>query len=658
MERKSVMMAVLVAAAACGGGTDRRAGTGMPETSPLSVRGERVIAPELSPDGVRIAYWAPADSGSLFTLMVANSDFSDPKATGFTSPDEGNSLTWSPDQSRLAAQIGNSVMVYDLKTGSSREVSAPGGGYAQVYDWTPDGTRLEVLQTASGGRISGALVDPETGAFTPAVPGETRSHFGFFLPDGKRYVYQVFDSAKATLWLADGTTGRRRQLTTEGFEEWAPPFPLSLRSALSPDGKELLYVSRRTGRNDIYAIPLDGGAPRQLTKDVRDDDAALWTPDGSGVVFRSERGGQSDLWLVPRDGGEAVRLTDSRETERVQGWRGGAAAPSLLFSSEDRLSGIWTVDLASGAERVLLEDSLRVRSLEGLSPDRSQVLSVQNRGDGVDELRVTDLKTGTSRTLLRVEGCVCSSSWSPDASTVVITSDRGGTLDVWTVRVADGTLTRVTDWPGTEQTAVYGDGGKSIYFIADRESKFNDAWKVSSAGGTPMRVTTSGTLLGLDPEDVAGQGVLAGALRATDGALVLHRLRPDGRLDPVWTGAGSSDAFIRPFADSVAVRVRTGPATSIRLVPLAGGTGREILPGSARPRDASVNGRRLLFTITSGATTDLGILDLATGQRRMVTNTPDAWEFGSAFGPGDTTVVVRRERRVKRYLTLTPPAAR
>jgi len=375
------------------------------------------------------------------------------------------------------------------------------------------------------------------------------------------------------------------------------------------------------------------------------------------VVFRSDRGGQADLWMVPRSGGDAVRLTDSRETERILGWRAGAGAPGLLFSTEDRLSGVLTLDLATGAERELLTDSLRVRSFESLSPDRTQLLSILNRGDGVDELVVTDLRTAASRTLLKVVGCVCSSDWSPDASTVVVTSDRGGTLDVWTVRVADGTLTRITDWPGAEVSAVYGDSGRAIYFVADRESSFNDAWKVPATGGTPTRVTTTGTRLNFVPQNGLGRVLLSGGLRASDGALSLQRLQPDGSTQEVWTGPGSLDGLTQPSGDSIALRVGAGATRAIRLVPLSGGTGRDIPPGTANPRDHTKDGRRLLFTIITGGTTDLGILDLATGQRTMVTSTPQAWEFGSGFGAGDTTVVVRRERRVTKYLTLTPPAS-
>ena len=98
--------------------------------------------------------------------------------------------------------------------------------------------------------------------------------------------------------------GALTPLSTEGYEccpEW------------SPDGSELLFQSRRTGLGDIWAVSADGGAPRQLIRDIRNDWGPRYSRDGRWIVFHSERGGQDDVWLMPAGGGDGEARRVSNE---------------------------------------------------------------------------------------------------------------------------------------------------------------------------------------------------------------------------------------------------------------------------------------------------------------------------------------------------------
>ena len=99
--------------------------------------------------------------------------------------------------------------------------------------------------------------------------------------------------------------GNPRQLTTEGFEI------LETYQVWSPNGKELLYTSTRTGTKDLWVVPIDGGKARQLTRNVRNDFGGAWSPDGHYVAFISDRGKQTDVWVVPSAGGEERRVTSN-----------------------------------------------------------------------------------------------------------------------------------------------------------------------------------------------------------------------------------------------------------------------------------------------------------------------------------------------------------
>ncbi len=66
---------------------------------------------------------------------------------------------------------------------------------------------------------------------------------------------------------------------------------------------------------------------------------------------------------------------------------------------------------------------------------------------GAADLHVLDLATGALRPLVVGPGDDCEADPSPDGERIVFASDRAGTYDLWTVPVAGGAPTRLTDLP-------------------------------------------------------------------------------------------------------------------------------------------------------------------------------------------------------------------
>ena len=101
-------------------------------------------------------------------------------------------------------------------------------------------------------------------------------------PDGKTVVYarRTMDAArtKATtaLWRSAGA-GKAVQVTPDGWNVNSP--------ALSPDGKTVYFLSGKNGSSQLYAIPMAGGTPRQLTDFVIDVDGYKLSPDASRAAF-------------------------------------------------------------------------------------------------------------------------------------------------------------------------------------------------------------------------------------------------------------------------------------------------------------------------------------------------------------------------------------
>ncbi len=84
---------------------------------------------------------------------------------------------------------------------------------------------------------------------------------------------------------------------------------------LSFDGKMLAISSTlklADGRSGsaVYTVPVSGGTPKAITKDVPSYWHG-WSPDGKTLVFCAERKGDYDIWGIPSAGGEEFQLTKS-----------------------------------------------------------------------------------------------------------------------------------------------------------------------------------------------------------------------------------------------------------------------------------------------------------------------------------------------------------
>jgi Tol biopolymer transport system component len=80
--------------------------------------------------------------------------------------------------------------------------------------------------------------------------------------------------------------------------------------ALSPDGQQVAFMSRREGNWEVYIINVDGSGLRRLTDDPADDGLPTWSPDGRAIAFVSNRGGPWAIWaMLPNGSGQRQLFT-------------------------------------------------------------------------------------------------------------------------------------------------------------------------------------------------------------------------------------------------------------------------------------------------------------------------------------------------------------
>jgi Tol biopolymer transport system component len=107
---------------------------------------------------------------------------------------------------------------------------------------------------------------------------------------------------------------------------------------ISPDGQTVAFqvqsVDVEANRKpvQVWTVPLNGGAPLQITHDGEANQRPRWSPESKRVAFVSDRGGSSQIWLMDPDGGNARQITNvSTEADGVTFSPDGK---NLLFTSQ------------------------------------------------------------------------------------------------------------------------------------------------------------------------------------------------------------------------------------------------------------------------------------------------------------------------------------
>jgi serine/threonine protein kinase len=229
------------------------------------------------------------------------------------------------------------VWVKNLKEGRPIQITS-GPVPAERPRWHPNGGAVVFVR-----RGQGIWTIPSLGGTpTRIVERGTNPNFS---RNGQRMTWETAEG----IWVAaaDGSGAH----AVEGV----PPryYSVARSPALSPDGKSIAFFQPEAGPNgDFWVISSDGGVARQLTHDVREGSAPIWSNDGSHIVLSSARAGSRTLWQVRANGGEPEPLTTGA---------GEDDAPELspdgtrLIFTNVRNSWRLIVASPSGDERTLVE---------------------------------------------------------------------------------------------------------------------------------------------------------------------------------------------------------------------------------------------------------------------------------------------------------------
>jgi Tol biopolymer transport system component len=230
------------------------------------------------------------------------------------------------------------------------------------------------------------------------------------------------------------------QLTTDAGVEQSP--------ALSPDGKMFAFVRGSAPTRRIFLQRVDGRSAIALSRSEADDDRSpAFSPDGSQIAFRSSRDG-GGIFVMGATG-ESVRRISSEGFDPSWSPDGQeiafASEETDLPTSRNSVSRLSIVNVATGAVRVLSRtDGMQPQ----ISPNGRRVLYWGLKGRGGQRDLYTISMSGEAKTIVPLMDDIAldwNGVWAPDGRSVIFSSDRGGTMNLWRLAVDEETGQRKGD---------------------------------------------------------------------------------------------------------------------------------------------------------------------------------------------------------------------
>jgi dipeptidyl aminopeptidase/acylaminoacyl peptidase len=224
-------------------------------------------------------------------------------------------LLASPDLAYVSVTLreagqGKSTVIPNFVTESGYTEEIP--GRTKVGD-TQGRSRIVLLNVATGEAKPVIFTAPPYTA-VGLKEGARPVSFGNFQwsEDGKHAIVTARTTDNKDLWLlgVDPVTAKTTELAHDHDDAWiGGPGPFT--TGFLPDNLRVYFVSERDGYAHLYTVPIDGGAPTQLTQGKFEVTQVRLAPDKSRFYFVSSEPGPAEraLYSMSLDGGPRTRIT-------------------------------------------------------------------------------------------------------------------------------------------------------------------------------------------------------------------------------------------------------------------------------------------------------------------------------------------------------------
>ena len=260
---------------------------------PLSNYGDTM--PAFSPDGERIAFkrLITAATGDIFTIDIRN--YQETQIT--------NNSQWVGSVGWLDAE----KLLYTSAVGSYSslwQVSVNGGEPV----WFGGENVFQLSTAADGNSLAFSRSDYNIDIYRQNISGNgnkqsvpekilasTKTEWAPSVsPDGKQIAYISDQSGYREIWLCDRTGKNRKQLTS--IKEKVVD-----NLSWSPNGNFIAFAIMEDGKHSILLAPVAGGLPLTVVQGRFNNHLPTWSINGNDIYFISDRKDGQQVWKKTRE---------------------------------------------------------------------------------------------------------------------------------------------------------------------------------------------------------------------------------------------------------------------------------------------------------------------------------------------------------------------
>jgi len=323
------------------------------------------IQPAWSPDGRYVAFSRVADDErGIYVISplggaerklgqrTLGSDLNwSPDGKWLVYSDAANEL--ADTQASWGRQVFQKIFLLNFETLETRALAAPAGCFrASSPAFSPNGAFVAFAcyvylappeQTGSGVVVGYRIyVEPAQGG------------------GGAREVLTIRGSdIRGLAWTVDGRSivynreGRLFSISVEGGVPRDVPFGEDAASSPTISRNQRLAYARESSSPSVWRLELASAGnpahpPARIIASTRGQSWPSLSPDGKHIVFLSFRSGSEQLWLCDSDGSNPIQLT----TEGAR-WGGNWSPDSRAVLFWSPASGLWTLNIQGGASKRL-----------------------------------------------------------------------------------------------------------------------------------------------------------------------------------------------------------------------------------------------------------------------------------------------------------------
>ena len=385
------------------------------------------------------------------------------------------------ERARIIAQImetqSRQLTVFD-RQGQAVGVVGPRDLYNQPV-FSPDAKRMAVIKpdldketndlwvvdVASAKAIQITSSQPREGANSPA-----------WSPDGSQVAYVA---------LREGYFGLYRKASNgQGTEEllYRSSAPMTLTD-WSQDGRHLTYFSTDLSGGGLYALPLNVEGERKPIEVLRNKSqlqGPRLSPDNRFMSFVSNETGRFEIYAIRFDPAATtpatpVQISDQGGTGMVFWRRDGK---ELYYLAADR--GIMAVEVGTSSVTPFSKPALLFRPpadiVPGVAPGTASVSRDGERfviavpRPQLRQLTMFD-RQGKVVSTIGQPGFYNQPNLSPDGTRAVVMRNdpQSGNVDIWTIDLASGKGTPITNDNFPQNAPIWSPDGKQVAYVSTRE---------------------------------------------------------------------------------------------------------------------------------------------------------------------------------------------